>query len=40
MLYVSRVWNDYENNYTPIEKEMRAFAFELDKFSDYFYKKR
>ena len=35
--YASRVWNDYEKNYTPIEKEMRAVVFGLHKFSDYCY---
>ena len=35
--YASRVWNDYEKNYAPIEKEMRAVVFGLHKFSDYCY---
>ena len=33
--YASKVWNDYEKNYAPIEKEMRAVVFGLHKFSDY-----
>ena len=35
--YASKVWNDYEKNYAPIEKEMRAVVFGLHKFSDYCY---
>ena len=35
--YASRVWNDYEKNYVPIVKEMRAVVFGLHKFSDYCY---
>ena len=35
--YASKVWNDYEKNYAPIEKEMRVVVFGLHKFSDYCY---
>ena len=35
--YSSRVWNDYEKNYAPIEKEMRAVVFELHKFCNFCY---
>ena len=35
--YASKMWNDYEKNYAPIEKEMRAVVFGLHKFSDYCY---
>ena len=35
--YTSRLWNVYEKNYAPIEKEMRAIVFGLHKFSDYSY---
>ena len=35
--YASRVWNDYEKSYAPIEKE--SFVFGLHKFSDYYYRK-
>ena len=37
--YMLRVWKDYDKNYTPIEKEMRAVAFGLHKFSDYCYRR-
>ena len=35
--YAARVWNDYEKNYAPIEKEVRAVVFGLHEFSDYCY---
>ena len=35
--YTSRVSNDYEKNYAPVEKEMKAVASGLHKFSDNCY---
>ena len=35
--YAAKVWNDYEKNYAPIEKEMRVVVFGLHTFSDYCY---
>ena len=33
--FASRVWDDCERGYAPIEKEMKAIVFGLEKFNDY-----
>ena len=33
--FASRVWDECERGYTPIEKEMKAIVFGLEKFNDY-----